>query len=154
MLRREFTARLGGAATWQPADLPVVQPTKFELETRTTTLGYWLEMRGRSHWFAESKSRKAGKWQHPRLSAASVGGVLLRAGIDVQHLPPRGLAQAIPDLLGGQIQLMADSFAVHTARQDEAFRGGRRRASTRACPRAHIDRDRTRCFPAQALQEL
>src|SRR5262249_43011923 len=35
-----------------------------------------------------------------------------KTGIDIQHVPYRGSAQAITDLLGGQIQLIAESTAI------------------------------------------
>jgi tripartite-type tricarboxylate transporter receptor subunit TctC len=35
-----------------------------------------------------------------------------KAGIDIQHVPYRGSAQAIPDLLGGQIQIIAESIPI------------------------------------------
>ena len=35
-----------------------------------------------------------------------------KTGIDIQHVPYRGSAQAIPDLLGGQIQIIAESTAI------------------------------------------
>jgi tripartite-type tricarboxylate transporter receptor subunit TctC len=35
-----------------------------------------------------------------------------KTGIDIQHVPYRGSAQAIPDLLGGQIQLIAESTPI------------------------------------------
>jgi len=35
-----------------------------------------------------------------------------KTGIDIQHVPYRGSAQAIPDLLGGQIQIIAESMPI------------------------------------------
>jgi tripartite-type tricarboxylate transporter receptor subunit TctC len=35
-----------------------------------------------------------------------------KTGIDIRHVPYRGSAQAIPDLLGGQIQLIAESTPI------------------------------------------
>jgi len=35
-----------------------------------------------------------------------------KTGIDIQHVPYRGSSQAIPDLLGGQIQIIAESMPI------------------------------------------
>src|SRR4030095_1198858 len=45
------------------------------------------------------------------------------AGIDIQHVPYRGVAQAVPDLLGGRItMLLANAPAVRQLIQDGRLR--------------------------------
>jgi tripartite-type tricarboxylate transporter receptor subunit TctC len=59
-------------------------------------------------------------------TASHLAGELfkLMAGVDMPHVPYRGAAQALPDLIGGQVQVMFDS----TASSIEHIRAGKLRA--------------------------
>jgi tripartite-type tricarboxylate transporter receptor subunit TctC len=63
-------------------------------------------------------------------SMAHVGGELFKmmAGIDMVHVPYRGVGPAITDLLGGQVQVLSNGVAAVIEHSDDAFRRRSRRA--------------------------
>jgi tripartite-type tricarboxylate transporter receptor subunit TctC len=61
-------------------------------------------------------------------SGAHISAELFKmmAGVEMVHIPYRGVASAVADLLGGQLQLMFDSMLVHRTHQGRQtdFPGG------------------------------